>query len=161
MIRVWNVKDLECKSDVEILRECCRKVYLTCRDLLSKYGDGVGVRCSIFDMEHLGGVEDLLFSLCGVLFDIVTYREHLVLLDECLCGFRCGGEFGSVPVFVDSVFNGTAFDSYFVDFRDEYLSHCGSGDVLSWCLEFVIGFFKRVVNVCVKVLRENDVGDIF
>lgn len=158
MIRVWNVKNVDGKSDVKVIRECCRKSYQNTRNLFKVYDDGRGVYGSWDDCYHLGGVEDLLFSLCELLVHEVTYKGDLVLLEGCLDGFRCGDGRLGVSVLISSVCDGSAFDSYFWDYKGDYL---GAGGGLFWCVEFIIGFFKRVVNVVCGVIGRNDVGRIF
>lgn len=158
-IQIYNIKDLENKTNDEILREYARKIYKSSRRLVKPSYDDEEERGGnyFYDEHHLSRLENILFETAKILYHEVTYKPHKKQLKQVMLDLKTGDLDFFRPLLVEDVINDVAWQ-YFKE--DEDLLDQHEEDCKFHC-EYIIKHFKRIVNVLCKVMKDNDLDPIY
>ena len=153
-IQIYDVLNVEEKTDVEVLRELAKKTYANCRKITTAetyeseepdntkfYGNG---------KYQLGKLENILVESAELLERNISYRPEKELLRKMILDLYSGREHYYNPLLISDVINDVV---YFEE--DEELLKAHEEDPV-FHMEYIISKFKPMVNIICKVLKDND-----
>lgn len=153
-IEIYDINNIEEKSDVEVLRELAKKTYANCRKITTEetYNIEAPEDTKFYGNKkyQLGKLELILLESAETLERNISYRPQKELLRKMILDLYSGRNRYYHPLLIEDVIN----DVYYFE-EDEALLESHKEEPV-FHMEYIISKFKPMVNLICKVLKEND-----